>query len=348
MAARIRRSARVAPDGGSGATRGDRASDQNPLPSANTITITTTAPNAAPATAPDVALGTVSTPPIVVPPISLTGPISPTTIPLVSAPPSATTDLSTATVNLGDLTGTLSPSSNAPGGTNTTNGVTVRLGTIPDLTGVIAGGGFTPANTIPSSPPPLIPPQVPDQAEGFSQAPTMPNSTAGDIPTVNLGPEIFAPPDFQMPDFLEMAQNGPRYSPGTATSSSLLPTITGQWLQGTDGNAGMIPAQIAASLEGSQFNSFDDFRAEFWKAVADAPDLAGQFSSPNGARMKQGYAPIAPESQQLNGQRYYVLHHCTPISQGGSVYDMSNLSVVTPKMHQSILDPSFHFGGGSQ
>lgn len=141
-----------------------------------------------------------------------------------------------------------------------------------------------------------------------------------------------------------MAQNGPRYSPGIATVSGSLPIITGQWLQGTNGNAGLIPAQIADTLNGDQFNNFDQFLTEFWKTIAASPDLAAQFSSPNMARMSQGYAPIAPESQQVNGQRSYVLHHATPISQGVSVYDMSNLLVVSPRMHQSILDPSFHFG----
>ena len=40
----------------------------------------------------------------------------------------------------------------------------------------------------------------------------------------------------------------------------------------------------------------------------------------------------------------YVLHHKVPIHAGGGVYDLDNLIVVTPQMHQQILDTSYHFG----
>jgi len=41
-----------------------------------------------------------------------------------------------------------------------------------------------------------------------------------------------------------------------------------------------------------------------------------------------------------------VLHHKTPINQGGSVYDVDNLYIVTPKYHKEILDPAYHYGYG--
>jgi hypothetical protein len=35
-----------------------------------------------------------------------------------------------------------------------------------------------------------------------------------------------------------------------------------------------------------------------------------------------------------------------PIYNGGGVYDLNNIIIVTPLMHQSILDPKFHFNIG--
>ena len=39
----------------------------------------------------------------------------------------------------------------------------------------------------------------------------------------------------------------------------------------------------------------------------------------------------------------YNLHHVTPIHEGGGVYDLNNIYVVTPRYHQEILDPTYHY-----
>ena len=141
---------------------------------------------------------------------------------------------------------------------------------------------------------------------------------------------------------------GVRNQPGIASQSTPLPRITGPWLRGTSGNAGLVPRQVAEKLEGRTFADFGEFRSAFWQAAADVPELAAQFSKSNLALMKQGKAPVSPTSQHYGMQDTYILHHRNPIAGGGAVYDMSNIVIVTPKMHQSILDPKFHFGGGSQ
>ena len=141
---------------------------------------------------------------------------------------------------------------------------------------------------------------------------------------------------------------GVRNQPGVASQSTPLPRITEPWLRGTNGNAGLVPRQVAEKLQGQKFADFGEFRSAFWQAAADVPELAAQFSKPNLALMKQDKAPVAPTSQQHGMQDAYILHHRNPIAGGGAVYDSSNIVVVTPKMHQSILDPKFHFGGGSQ
>lgn len=115
-----------------------------------------------------------------------------------------------------------------------------------------------------------------------------------------------------------------------------------QLLRGTNGNAGLIPKSIGEQLSGRQFKNFDEFRGEFWKLVADS-DYAAEFSTSNITRMKDGLAPIAHSSQQYGGIKSYILHHSKPIYDGGGVYDLSNIQIVTPKMHQEILDKAYHF-----
>jgi hypothetical protein len=52
--------------------------------------------------------------------------------------------------------------------------------------------------------------------------------------------------------------------------------------------------------------------------------------------MQDGYAPYAP-AEYLNesgafGQGFN-LHHIEPIATGGPVYDLSNIQIVSPKIH---------------
>ncbi len=135
-----------------------------------------------------------------------------------------------------------------------------------------------------------------------------------------------------------------RRLPGTATGNGK--SITGKWLRGTERNAGLFPKSVADKLKGKQFKNFDEFREAFWKEVANDPNLASQFTTDNIYRMKAGAAPRAELAQQIRGQKSYVLHHKTPINQGGAVYDMDNLYIVTPKYHKEVLDPAYHYGYG--
>ena len=78
--------------------------------------------------------------------------------------------------------------------------------------------------------------------------------------------------------------------------------------------------------------------------MADDPVLSQGFSARDLIQMKNGNAPPAAISQQLGGQRTYQLHHTTPINQGGGVYDIDNITIVIPRFHKEILDPSIHYG----
>ncbi|MEV6350583.1 RHS repeat-associated core domain-containing protein [Actinoplanes sp. NPDC051851] len=133
-----------------------------------------------------------------------------------------------------------------------------------------------------------------------------------------------------------------RNSPGVASGGENLPFIRGQWLRGSHGNAGMLPAQIADQLRGRSFSDFGEFREAFWRAVGNDPALSSQFKPSGQSNMRNGKSPWVAEIQQYRGATRYSLHHVVPISQGGGVYDLGNLVVVTPRYHADILDPDYH------
>ncbi|MBX4262272.1 HNH endonuclease [Clostridium estertheticum] len=60
--------------------------------------------------------------------------------------------------------------------------------------------------------------------------------------------------------------------------------------------------------------------------------------------MKTGKAPFAPKVASVGKQSKYVIHHKQPIAKGGGVYDLDNLIIASPKMHQNIIDTKYHFG----
>ncbi|MEK3809743.1 T7SS effector LXG polymorphic toxin [Bacillus sp. FSL R7-0685] len=110
-----------------------------------------------------------------------------------------------------------------------------------------------------------------------------------------------------------------------------------------NGKLGVIPQEVRKQLLGKEFKSFDEFRKEFWKSVANT-EYANEFNKNNIARMKNGNSPIAPKKEHYGKHKSYILHHKQPIDKGGDVYNLDNLIITSPKMHQEILDPAYHFG----
>ncbi|ETS29682.1 PAAR motif protein [Photorhabdus khanii NC19] len=127
--------------------------------------------------------------------------------------------------------------------------------------------------------------------------------------------------------------NTPRNQPGTVTGQGQ--KVEGNWLSRAGQDMGApIPSQIADKLRGRTFNNFDDFRKAFWKEVGNDPELAKDLSDVNKKRIKElGYAPFAIPIEQVGGKKKFDIHHVKPIKDGGAVYDLDNLRVVTPKKH---------------
>ncbi|MHB1059895.1 MAG: CHC2 zinc finger domain-containing protein [Rhodanobacter sp.] len=131
-----------------------------------------------------------------------------------------------------------------------------------------------------------------------------------------------------------------RNTPGIVTVSADLKPASGVWLDAATPTP--IPSQVGDALIGKEFKTFDDLREAIWESVGNNPDLASGFSRQNISQMQNGFAPFAP-SEYLNesgafGQSFNI-HHFEPISEGGLVYDLSNLRIVSPKIHYGI-----HYG----
>lgn len=123
-----------------------------------------------------------------------------------------------------------------------------------------------------------------------------------------------------------------RSEPGVTSGAGQL--VSGNWMGTASIPEGApIPAQIADKLRGRRFSTFNSFRSEFWKAVSNDELLNGQFTKLRQMDMKQGLAPAAFPQDQVGKRIKYEVHHIIPIAQGGEVYDMDNLQIMTPKSH---------------
>ncbi|MFC0228388.1 HNH endonuclease signature motif containing protein [Serratia aquatilis] len=109
------------------------------------------------------------------------------------------------------------------------------------------------------------------------------------------------------------------------------------WLNNAGKELGApIPSQIADKLRGREFVNFDAFRKAFWTEVAKDATLVKQFIPANKKRMEDELAPRARFVDTVGGRRSFEIHHVKPISEGGAVYDIDNLRVLTPKRHIEI------------
>jgi hypothetical protein len=126
----------------------------------------------------------------------------------------------------------------------------------------------------------------------------------------------------------------PRATPGVVTFGDDLVAASGRWLDA--GVPTPIPLQVARQLEGQTFNRFGDLRAAIWRSVANDADLSTGFGKASLGQMAEGNAPFAPRVYQTNpsdaGMRFN-LHHIETVASGGPVYDLSNLRIVSPKVH---------------
>ncbi|WP_181288104.1 S-type pyocin domain-containing protein [Pseudomonas brassicacearum] len=134
------------------------------------------------------------------------------------------------------------------------------------------------------------------------------------------------------PVYIMASRTGPRYEPGIATGTGQ--EIRGNWLGSTEQGVGApIPREIANLLRGHDFRDFDAFREKFWSRVANDEQLSAQFSRSNLKLMRNGAAPFTAPDGHVGERNKFEIHHIQLISDGGAVYDLDNLSIMTPKEH---------------
>jgi hypothetical protein len=128
-----------------------------------------------------------------------------------------------------------------------------------------------------------------------------------------------------------------RTTPGVVTYGDDLVAASGRWLDA--GVPTPIPLQVARQLDGQTFSRFDDLRSALWRTVAADSELSAGFGRASRAQMTEGNAPFAPRAYQTNasdGGMRFNLHHMETVASGGPVYDLSNLRIVSPKVHYGL------------
>lgn len=139
------------------------------------------------------------------------------------------------------------------------------------------------------------------------------------------------PADSGIPPIYTMFRDR-RNEPGIASGSG--EAVSGNWVGAASSQEGApIPAQIADTLRGREFSSFNSFRREFWKAVAADPTLSSHLPRPTKLEMEKGLSAKAPQADQVGKRTKYELHHMKPISEDGAVYDIDNIRILGPKQH---------------
>lgn len=126
----------------------------------------------------------------------------------------------------------------------------------------------------------------------------------------------------------------PRYLPGVVTGNGQKVGL--DWITAAETDGTAIPMQIAESLPGKTYSRFDNFRKAVWVVINKHPELSERFSPSNRLRMSRGAAPLAKADERAGFRASYEIHHIIEIQNGGDVYSLENLTILTPKAHVKI------------
>lgn len=127
-----------------------------------------------------------------------------------------------------------------------------------------------------------------------------------------------------------------RDEPGVATGGSV--ASSGNWVEQAATQRGApIPHSVAEQLRGRSFRPFRGFRRAMWRAMKNDAGLFDQIGFQGADHIfKPGNAPFTKKSERVGSRKRYEIHHKTPIHAGGEVYDMDNMSIMTPRQHIEI------------
>lgn len=179
---------------------------------------------------------------------------------------------------------------------------------------------------------PVNPPALPADP-GNTVAPVAPE--LGTYPAIDRNdPDdyiLVSPIDSGLPDTYLLFKD-PRSIPGVASGYGK--PVDANWLKDSAKSQGApIPSSIAEQLRGQKFNSFDGLREAIWLAASKDPELSRHFSFINNREILKKRAPYALPEDRIGSRVKLEIHHKHWISNGGAVYDLDNLTIMTPKEH---------------
>ncbi|WP_226488903.1 S-type pyocin domain-containing protein [Pseudomonas sp. B20] len=142
---------------------------------------------------------------------------------------------------------------------------------------------------------------------------------------------LISPIDSGLPNSYLLFKD-PRSIPGVA--SGFGEAVTATWLRGpTASQPAPIPSSVAEKLSGRPFASFAKLREAIWLEVSKDPELSRHLGELNLQELSNKRAPRAPLADRVGKRVKYEIHHKHRVSEGGSVYDLDNLIIMTPKDH---------------
>lgn len=142
---------------------------------------------------------------------------------------------------------------------------------------------------------------------------------------------LISPIDSGLPNSYLLFKD-PRSIPGVASGYG--EAVTATWLRGpTASQPAPIPSSVAEKLSGRPFASFAKLREAIWLEVSNDPELSRQLGELNLQELSNKRAPRAPLADRVGKRVKYEIHHKHRVSEGGSVYDLDNLIIMTPKDH---------------
>ncbi|WP_080484487.1 S-type pyocin domain-containing protein [Pseudomonas syringae] len=142
---------------------------------------------------------------------------------------------------------------------------------------------------------------------------------------------LISPIDSGLPNTYLLFKD-PRSIPGVASGYGEVVTAT--WLRGaTASQPAPIPSSVAEKLSGRPFASFAKLREAIWLEVSKDPELSRHIGKLSRMEVSDKRAPLVRAADRVGKRVKYEIHHKHWISEGGAVYDLDNLVIMTPKDH---------------
>ncbi len=142
---------------------------------------------------------------------------------------------------------------------------------------------------------------------------------------------LISPIDSGLPNSYLLFKD-PRSIPGVASGHG--EAVTATWLRGpTASQTAPIPSSVAEKLSGRPFASFAKLREAIWLEVSKDPELSRHLGELSRMEVSDKRAPLVRAADRVGKRVKYEIHHKQWISEGGAVYDLDNLVIMTPKDH---------------